>query len=119
MISSYDAAPKNDGSKVVKIEGCEYRVTEDEILHWLSHYGEVTSKLEEDVFRDEVATDGVGDGTNRTGNYTVLMKLERPIPQLLPMCGRRVKIYHSGIQKLCTNCFGSHKKSQCTNEKIP
>ena len=119
MISSYDTAPKNDGSKVVKIEGCEYRVTEDEILNWLSHYGEVTSKLEEDVFRDEVATDGIGEGTNRTGNYTVLMKLERPIPQLLPMCGRRVKIYHSGIQKLCTNCFGSHKKSQCTNEKIP
>jgi hypothetical protein len=119
MISSYDTAPKNDGSKVVKIEGCEYRVTEDEILNWLSHYGEVTSKLEEDVFRDEVATDGVGDGTNRTGNYTVLMKLESPIPQLLPMCGRRVKIYHSGIQKLCTNCFGPHKKSQCTNEKIP
>ena len=119
MISSYDTAPKNDGNKVVKIEGCEYRVSEDEILNWLSHYGEVTSKLEEDVFRDEVATDGVGDGTNRTGNYTVLMKLERPIPQLLPMCGRRVKIYHSGIQKLCTNCFGPHKKSQCTNEKIP
>ena len=40
------------------------------------------------------------------------------IPQLLPMCGRRVKIYHAGIQKLCTNCFGPHKKSQCTNETV-
>ena len=93
-------------------------MTEDEILQWLSNYGEVTSKLEEDVFRDEEANDGVGEGTNRTGNYSVMMKLERPIPQLLPMCGRRVKIYHAGIQKLCTNCFGPHKKSQCTNVKV-
>ena len=118
MVSSLDSAPKDEGKKIVKIEGCEYRVTEDEILQWLSNYGEVTSKLEEDVFRDEEANDGVGEGTNRTGNYSVMMKLERPIPQLLPMCGRRVKIYHAGIQKLCTNCFGPHKKSQCTNEKV-
>ena len=118
MVSSLDSAPKDDGKKLVKIEGCEYRVTEDEILQWLSNYGEVTSKLEEDVFRDEVAKDGIGDGTNRTGNYSIMMKLDRPIPQLLPMCGRRVKIYHAGIQKLCTNCFGPHKKSTCTNVKV-
>ena len=116
MISSFDNAPKDDGKKVVKIEGCEYRVTKDEILQWLSYYGEVTSDLEEDVFKDEFAV----DGNNRTGNYTVMMKLDRPIPQLLPMCGRRVKMYHAGIQKLCTNCFGPHKKQHCeSNEKVP
>ena len=119
MVSSFDAEPKSDGKKIVKIEGCEYRVTEEEILQWLSNYGEIASKLEEDVFRDEAANDGIGDGTNRTGNYSIMMKLERPIPQLLPMCGRRVKIYHAGIQKLCTNCFGPHKKSACTSEKVP
>ena len=118
MVSSLDTAPKDDGKRIVKIEGCEYRVPEEEILQWLSHYGEVTSKLEEDVFRDEQANDGIGDGTNRTGNYSVMMKLDKPIPQLLPMCGRRVKIYHAGIQKLCTNCFGPHKKSTCQNEKV-
>jgi hypothetical protein len=114
MVSSFDTAPKEDGNKVVKIEGCKYRVTKEEILQWLSHYGEVTSNLEEDVFRDEVET----DGNNRTGNYTVMMKLEKPIPQLLPMCGKRVKMYHAGIVKLCTNCFGHHKKSACQNEKV-
>ena len=118
-VSAFEDTKQDNGERVVKIEGCEYRVTEEEILHWLSNYGEITSKLEEDVFRDEAANDGIGDGTNRTGNYSIMMKLERPIPQLLPMCGRRVKIYHAGIQKLCTNCFGPHKKSTCTREKVP
>ena len=116
MVSSLDNEPRTDGVKAVKIEGCEYRVPKDEILRWLSHYGEVTSELEEDCFREETPT----MGTNRTGNYTVMMKLDRPIPQLLPMCGRRVKMYHAGIQKLCTNCFGHHKKQFCqAAEKVP
>lgn len=79
----------------------------------------MTLKLEEDVFRDEAANNGVGDGTNRMGNYSIMMKLDRPIPKLLLMCGRRVKIYHAGIQKLCTNCFNTHKKSTCTTVKVP
>jgi hypothetical protein len=116
MVSSFDNVEREDGVKVVKIEGCEYRVTKDEILQWLSHYGEVTSDLEEDCFREEV----VSEGNNRTGNYTVMMKLDKQIPQLLPMCGKRVKMYHAGIQKLCTNCFGPHKKQHCeAAEKVP
>ena len=114
MISSLDAAPRDDGNKVVKIKGCIYRVTKEEILQWLSHYGEVTSDLEEDVFRDEITTEGI----NRTVNYTITIKLERAIPQFLLMWGKRVKMYHAGIQKLCTNCFGHHKKSACQNEKV-
>ena len=116
MVSSFDNIKQNDDTKLVKIEGCEYRVTKDEIIQWLSLYGEVTSNLEEDCFRDETET----IGANRTGNYSVLMRLESPIPQLLPMCGRRIKIYHAGIQKLCTNCFGPHKKQFCqSKEKTP
>ena len=42
-----------------------------------------------------------------------MMLLEHKIPQLLPMNGRRVKIYHKGIDKLCTNCFEKHRKSDC------
>ena len=116
MISSLDNVKPDDGAKIVKIEGCEYRVNQDEILQWLSHYGEITSSLEEDCFRD----DHENSGTNRTGNYSVMMKLDRPIPQLIPMCGRRVKIYHAGIQKLCTKCFGPHKKQFCQSaDKVP
>ena len=109
---------RDEELKVVKIEGCEYRVPEEEILAWLNLYGEVTSKLVEDTFRDESANPSMGN--NRSGNYSVLMKLEKNIPQLLPMCGRRIKMYHAGITKLCTQCFGPHKKQHCTNkEKTP
>ena len=34
------------------------------------------------------------EGEDRTGNYCVKMKLDRDIPQLLPMWGRRVKIFY-------------------------
>ena len=116
-VSAFDNF-RDDDQKVVKIEGCDYRIPEDEILAWLNLYGEVTSKLEEDCFRD--ATNTTTTGNNRTGNYSVTMKLHSNIPQLLPMCGRRIKMYHSGIVKLCTQCFGPHKKQVCPNkEKIP
>ena len=115
-VSAFENSNQDDGTKVVKIEGCEYRVAEDEILAWLSLYGEVVSELKEDCFRDE----NQRTGNNRTGNYSIMMRLEKNIPQLLPMHGRRIKMYHSGIQKLCTHCFGPHKKQHCTVEvKVP
>ena len=115
-VSSFDNLRDDDGLKVVKIEGCEYRIPEENILAWLSLYGETTSKLEEDRFRDE----SEATGNNRTGNYSIMMRLNQNIPQLLPMCGRRIKIYHAGIQKLCTNCFGEHKKQHCqVKDKTP
>lgn len=103
---------QDNGKKVVKIEGCEYCIIEDEILAWLSLYGEVKSKLKEDCFRDE----NKKNGNNRKGNYSIMMKLEKNIPQLLPMQGRWIKMYHAGIQKLCAHCFGPHKKQHCTVE---
>jgi hypothetical protein len=47
------------------------------------------------------------------------MKIIKEIPQLLPMCGKRVKIYYKGIEKLCFNCFGKHQRKACNNEKEP
>ena len=32
-----------EGVKIVKVEGCEYRISEEEIIAWLSLYGEVVS----------------------------------------------------------------------------
>ena len=114
--SAFENTSQEDGIKVVKIEGCEYRLAEDEILAWLSLYGETVSELKEDTFRDE----NHKTGNNRTGNYSIMMRLEKNIPQLLPMHGRRIKMYHAGIQKLCTHCFGPHRKQNCTvDEKVP
>ena len=114
---------------LIIVEGCEYRVSEEVILSWLSLYGEVVSEMVEDLFLDnldgervddgENVSDSGADGTNRTGNYSVVMRLESNIPQLLPMGGRRVKIYYRGIRRLCTNCFQKHNKKGCHQEKVP
>ena len=108
-VSAFENPKEDDGSTVVKIEGCDYMVPEEQIMTWLAHYGEFCSELEEDLFKDDQET----GGNNRTGNYSVVMRLEHKIPQLIPMNGRRVKIYHKGIDKLCTRCFGKHRKSEC------
>ena len=47
-----------------------------------------------------------------------LVKLDRDIPELLPMYGRRIKIYHGGIQKFCKNCFGKHPTKNCESQKV-
>jgi hypothetical protein len=108
-VSAFEKPDPEDERTVVKIEGCDYQIPEEQIITWLSHYGEIKSGLEEDLFKDTNET----GGNNRTGNYSVMMILEHKIPQLLPMNGRRVKIYHKGIDKLCTNCFEKHRKSDC------
>ena len=41
---------------------------------------------------DENESGEENGGTNRTGNYSVMMRLNSNIPQMLPMAGRRVKI---------------------------
>ena len=106
---------RDDGSRIVNVEGCEYRVPKEEIIAWLELYGCVKSELVEDCFKDEQDT----EGTNRTGSYSIKMKLDQDIPQMLPMSGRKIKIYYRGIQKLCTNCFGKHQKRNCQSKKVP
>ncbi len=115
-VSGGDETPSfsDEWTRVVKIEGCDYRVSGDVILEWLGHYGEVLSELVEDVFED--SEDSEGD--NATGIYSVRMRLSRNIPQLLPVDGRRIKIYYRNINKLCTSCFGQHGRRDCKEEKV-
>ena len=101
--------------RVVKIEGCDYQISNSEIIAWLTHYGEVLSPVVEDCFEDS----DVEEGINATGIYSVKMKLKKEIPQVLPMCGKRIKVYYKGIDKLCTKCFGKHPRRVCKNEKVP
>ena len=112
-VPNYDT-PGND-IRWVKIEGCEYSLEEDQIQDWLKLYGEVLSPICEDIHEDSDSdAQPIGNGT-----YSVKMKLNRDIPQYLPVHGRRIRIYYKGITKLCTNCFGSHTRRSCTNEKVP
>ena len=56
-----------DGSVLVKITGCEYKVTEERLNEVLSHWGVLSSKIMEEVFHDPYDT----EGSNMTRIYTV------------------------------------------------
>ena len=118
-IRGMQSVPHYDGSendvRWIKVEGCEYQLTEDEIKQGLAPYGELLTPIREDIHDDsDSERDKIGNGT-----YSVKMKLTRQIPQFLPMHSRRIRIYYSGINKLCTNCYGRHTRRQCRNQKRP
>jgi predicted metal-dependent hydrolase len=46
------------------------------------------------------------------------MRLKKEVPQLLPMWGKRIRIYYRGVTKLCPNCFGAHARKNCRSEKV-
>jgi hypothetical protein len=109
---------QDEGLRWVKVEGCEYRLEEKQIIDWLSHFGEVKSKLSEDTHE---GSDDSSDDLPPVGNgiYSVRMKLTRDLPQLIPMHGKRIRLYYRGIIKRCTNCFGAHQRKNCKEEKVP
>ena len=105
--------------RIVKIEGTDYQVSPNQMLAWLSLYGDVLSPIIEDCFEDpeDEGEDGE-DGVNATGTFSVKMRLKKEIPQLLPMIGKRVSIYYPGIKRLCSKCFGEHSGKFCKRPKV-
>ena len=100
----------------VTVSGCDYCVEETEIMEWLGVYGETFGKLSENVFREEEFPKAKPTGN---GTYTVKMRLDRPIPQFLPMYGKKVRVDHKSQQVMCTNCYGRHPRKVCKSEKVP
>ena len=118
-IRGMQAEPNYDGTandvRWVKIENCEYLISNEKIGQWMELFGQPLSLLGEDKFPDSDSEGGpLGNGT-----YSIKMKLARDIPQFLPMHGRKIRVYFKNMNKLCTNCYGSHTRRQCTNEKVP
>ena len=99
----------------VKVEWAEYSLSEEKMLAWLEIYGTKVGEFSEDLYPDsDSEADPVGCGT-----FSIKMKLNRDIPQILPMWGKRIRVYHRGIQKLCTNCYGPHPRRNCRSKKVP
>ena len=107
------ANQQDDGTRTISIEGCEYRVPKEALIQFLSSYGEVTSDILEVVFKD-----GNNQNNIRMGSYSVTVKLNRDLPQLAPIMGKRVKFFYKGIQKLCPKCFGPHHIKNCHSQKV-
>ena len=109
----------DDGTRIVRIIGCEYRLLESEILDWLSLYGEVISEITEEPFEDE-DEQGPEDRLPAIGNgtYLVRMRLKRDMPNWVPMYGRKVCLSYRGIKKQCSSCYGPHLRRFCKYEKM-
>ena len=105
----------------VKIEGAEYQLKEETVKRWLSNYGTLMDDITEDEEKLCVEDEEGGElkeMVNHTGTYTAKMALDKPIPQLLPMGGKRIKVYYRGISKLCGKCFRQgHKRELCQRNK--
>jgi hypothetical protein len=53
-----------------------------------------------------------------TGTYSVRMRLHSDLPQFVPICGKRIRLYYKGITKQCTNCFGPHIRKNCNSPRV-
>ena len=114
----FDNNYKDEGIRWVKIEGCEYRLEEKQIINWLSFFGEIRSEISEDTHEE---SDDSSDCLPPVGNgiYSLKMKLSRDMPQLIPMHGKKIRLYYRGIIKRCSNCFEAHQRKNCKSKKIP
>ena len=105
----------DDGTRLLRIIGCEFRLSESEILAWLSCFGEVISEITEEQFESkglEPDLPPVGNGT-----YNVKIKLSSAIPNWVPMYGRKVCIEYTGTKRQCSSCYGPHPKKFCKSER--
>ena len=109
---------QDNGIRKIQIQGCEYRIPKETLIEYLSNFGEIVSDIKEALFDDGGDPNAAEDGTNRTGNYNVKIKLNQDIPQLVPILGKRIKVHYPGVQRLCTNCFGNHLKTRCQSRKM-
>ena len=78
-----------------ELEWLDYGLEKTAILDWLNHFGEQAGELTEEIHPN---SDSDADPV-RNGTFSTNMRLNRDIPQLLPMWGKRVRIYHRGVQK--------------------
>ena len=102
---------EDDGTRLIRIIGCEFRLSESEILHWLSCFGEVISEKTEEPFESE----GLDPELPPIGNgvYNVKMRLKRDLPNWVPMYGRKICLEYPGIRRQCSSCYGPHAKKFC------
>ena len=68
-----------DSTRLVRIVGCEYRLSESELLGWLGCFGEVLSEITEERFD----TEGLDPSLPPIGNGTYQVKIRIAGPFLI------------------------------------
>ena len=101
--------------KEIRLEGCNYEVDEKEILGWIQMYGVIQGDVEEEaIILNEGSDEEVTMGT---GVYLVQARLDRLIPNVLPIQQKKVKVWYQGVKRQCNCCYGYHKKETVCLEK--
>lgn len=91
------------------------QLNKNKVRQGLETFGELLMQIREELHEDlDSEHDKIWNGT-----CSVKLKLLKTFPQFLPMHGPRIRIYHSGINKLCTNFNRRHTRQQCRSQKTP
>jgi len=109
-----------ESTKWIRFEDVSWLVEKNKIVAWMKHYGIVMTDVEEtcDKVFDEVDDSDDDDVPLGTGVWSIKIRMTKQLPQYLPMCGKKIKVYYKGIAKQCTNCYvDGHIKKDCTNSK--
>jgi len=117
----YQNRQKESNSVWVRLENIGWKLTHNQIKHWLECYGTLESEVEETKFgRDDSEDEDDDDEPDfGRGNYSVKVRLDKRIPQYLPMFGMKIKIYYRGIAKMCTNCYKTgHIQKDCDELRV-
>jgi len=74
--------PKEKVPTRVNLYGCEFDLTKEQIINWMSKFGEIVHEPQDILDRDcpEIAT----------GDMSVILNLKKPIPSFLPMYGKKI-----------------------------
>ena len=102
----------------VKIKNCKWSLKEEEIEKWMESYGKVLVPITEETHDMQDSDPDLDEDPIGTGNYWLTMRLDKPIPQFIPMLGRKIEIYYRGMKQVCVNCYeAGHKKNDCKNQR--
>ena len=116
---SNQTRPNRNEGRRIKIKNGKWALSKEEITNWLEKYGTITVPISEETYQDGSSDNDDDEEELGTGSYWVTMKLTEPIPQFIPMHGKKVEIYYRGMQQLCVKCYSpGHKKMDCPNEKV-
>jgi len=106
----------DDNTRMVYFDKVGWRLDHEKIRLWMAHFGEVIGDVIEQPFEDLPEDCKPKDKKVGSGNFKVLVKLERPIPQYLPMYGYKIKVYYRDVEKVCNKCFKpDHISKDCKN----
>jgi len=94
----------------VNLYGCEFDLTKEQILNWMSKFREILSEPMDILDREcpEIAT----------GDLSIIMRLNKQIPSFLPMYGKKIRIAYRGMTTVCSNCYDvGHMRIGCENQR--